>query len=131
MSSASSGSQNNGGQQKHAEEISSSSPRAAESGLLERVIRQTLELCQPGGSIDAADMRALRDVAERYRGRPLEFEPVAVELVAAAIDGLCPAKKNTDFWRNLCAQVARILMEDPSTFARMNSFWLRLSGGPP
>jgi hypothetical protein len=130
MSSASSGFQNGGGPTKPTEEISSP-PVRPDSGLLERVIRQTLDLCQPGDSLDPSEMRAFMDVAERHRGRPLELEPVAVELVAAAIAGLCPAKKDTDFWRNLCLQVARTLLDDPASFARMNSFWNRLAGGPP
>jgi hypothetical protein len=129
MSSASSGSQNNGGQFKSAAEDSSSASRMAEPSLLERVLRQTLEVCGPDEPIDPIEMQALQEVAIRHRGRPLELEPVAVELVAAVIDGLCPAKKNTDFWRNLTVQVAGILMDDPSTFARMNSFWIRLGGG--
>ena len=130
MSSASSGSQKNGGPSKPAEEASAM-PRTADSALLERVLRQTLEVCGPDEPIDPAEMRALRNVAERYRGRPLDLEPVAVELVASAIDGVCPAKKNAEFWRNLTLQVARILMDDPSTFTRMNSLWIRLGGVEP
>ncbi|MCC6126793.1 MAG: hypothetical protein IT426_17660 [Pirellulales bacterium] len=128
MSSAASGSQNNGGSYRPAAEAASATPRPADSALLERVLRQTLEICGPNEPIDAAEMRALREVAERHRGRPLELEPVAVELVAAAIDGICPTEKNSDLWRNISAQVARILMDDPSTFARMKSLWIRLGG---
>jgi hypothetical protein len=73
----------------------------------------------------------LRAVADRYRGRPLKLEPIAVELVAAAIAGLCPANKNTVFWRDLAARVAAILMDDPATTARLDSLWTRLGGGPP
>jgi hypothetical protein len=131
MSSAASGSQNNGGRPKPAAEDASAPPRAADSSLLERVLRQTLEICGPNEPIDPAEMQALREVADRYRGRPLELEPVAVELVAAAIDGVCPARKNSEFWRNLSVQVARILMDDPATFARMNSLWIRLGGEKP
>jgi hypothetical protein len=56
---------------------------------------------------------------------------VAVELVAAVIGGLCPVKKKSEFWRNLSVQVARILMDDPTTMARLNAFWIRLGGGEP
>jgi hypothetical protein len=120
------GSHNNAGHPKPFGGEMSAPPRAADSALLDRVLQQTLAICQPGEPLDAAEMRALRDVADRHRGRPLEFEPVAVELVAAAIDGLCPAKKNAEFWRNLSAQVARILIDDPSSFARLNALWIRL-----
>jgi hypothetical protein len=99
--------------------------------ILEKVLRQTLDACQPGDQIPAAEMDALRAVADRYRGRPLKLEPIAVELVAAAIAGLCPANKNTVFWRDLAARVAAILMDDPATTARLDSLWTRLGGGPP
>ena len=131
MSSAASGSEKNGGRPKPAAEDASALPRTADSSLLERVLRQTLEICGPDEPIDPAEMQALREVAARYRGRPLEIEPVAVELVAAAIDGFCPAKKNTEFRRHLALQVARTLMDDPSTFARMNALWIRLGGVEP
>jgi|WetSurMetagenome_2_1015567.scaffolds.fasta_scaffold848328_2 hypothetical protein len=125
MSSAPSGSQNNGGRYQ------SAAPRPAEAALLERVLRQTLDICGPDEPLDAAEMRALREVAERHRGRPLELEPVAVELVAAAIDGIRPTGKNPAFWRELTAHVARIMLDDPATFARMNSLWIRLGGAAP
>jgi hypothetical protein len=62
---------------------------AAESNLLDRVLRQTLEHCEPGEPIQPAEMQALRDVAERYRSQPLELEPVAAEVVAAIVGGVC------------------------------------------
>jgi hypothetical protein len=128
MSSAASDPQNNARQvTSNADE--SSMARAADSGLLERVLKQTLEICEIGEPVTRDEMQAFRDVAARHRGQPLELEPVAVELVAAAIGGLCPARNNSEFWRNLTVQVARILMDDPSTFARLNSFWIRLGGG--
>jgi hypothetical protein len=120
------GSHNNAGHPKPSAGESFVPPRTADSTLLERVLQRTLAICQPDEPLDAAEMRALRDVAARHRGRPLELEPVAVELVAAAIDGLCPAKKNSEFWRNVTAQVARILIGDPSSFARLNALWIRL-----
>jgi hypothetical protein len=49
--------------------------------------------------------------------------------VAAVVGGVCPAKKKSEFWRNVSLQVARTLMDDPSAFARLNSFWIRLGGG--
>jgi hypothetical protein len=55
---------------------------------------------------------------------------MAVELVAAAIGGLCPATKNTEFWRGITEKVARLLMDDPSSLTRLNSLWIRLGGGP-
>jgi hypothetical protein len=128
MSSSTSGPQNNGGQSHSAAKETPAFPRAADSTLLERVLRQTLDICQPGEPIDPAEMQALHEVADRYRDRPLELEPVAVELVAAAIDGICPTTKNSEFWRNIALQVARILMDDPSTRTRMNSLWIRLGG---
>jgi hypothetical protein len=127
MSSASSGSQNNGGPFKPAAN-DVSPPRAADSSLLERVLRQTQEIFGTAEPLDRNDLQALRDVAARYRGRPLELEPMAVELVAAAIGGICPSKKNTEFWRHVTVQVASILMNDPTTFARMNALWIRLGG---
>jgi len=128
MSSPAFGSQNNGGRLKPAADDAAATARTADSGLLERVLRQTLEICGPDEPIDAAEMQALREIAARYRGRPLELEPVAVELVTAAIGGICPAKNNAEFWASIARQVARVLMDDPSTFARMNSLWVRLGG---
>ena len=123
------GSRNNPGQAKPAAEDASSAQRPSDPALLERVLRQTLDTFGPDEPLDPAEMQALREIADRYRGRPLELEPVAVELVAAVIDGICPAKKKTEFWHDLTLQVARILMDDPSAYARMNSLWIRLGGG--
>jgi hypothetical protein len=78
MSSAASGSQNNGGRPKPAAEDAGAMPRSVDATLLERVLRQTLEICGPNEPINPAEMQALRKVADRYRGRPLELEPVAV-----------------------------------------------------
>jgi hypothetical protein len=125
-----SGSEKNDAPSKPVEDASAM-PRTVDSGLLERVLRQTLAVCGPDEPIDATEMQALREVAARYRGRPLELEPVAVDLVAAAIDGLCPSRKNGEFWRNVTLQVARLLMDDPSSFARMNALWIRLGGVEP
>jgi hypothetical protein len=122
------GSHNNAGHQQPAAEGRSSS-RAGDSTILDRVLQQTQAVFQTDEPLGDAEMRAFRQVADRHRGRPLELEPVGVELVAAAIDGLCPSKRDSEFWRNVAAQVARILIDDPTTFARLNALWIRLGGG--
>jgi hypothetical protein len=122
------GSHNNVGHQKPAAE-DRSQPRAADSTLLERVLQQTQAVFQTDEPLSDAEMQSLRAVADRHRGRPLELEPVGVELVAAAIDGICPSKKDSDFWRSVSLQVARILLDDPTTFARLNALWIGLGGG--
>ena len=63
--------------------------------------------------------------------KALDHVGSTVDNLQAAIDGFCPAKKNTEFRRHLALQVARTLMDDPSTFARMNALWIRLGGVEP
>ena len=86
----------------------------ADRELLDRVLEQTLARINEGVLFEAPDMNALKEVARRYRGQPLSLEPVAVELVQAA----------------LRPQVARMLIDDPTAHDRLQGFWDRLSQVP-
>ena len=128
MSSAAIDPQNNGGEPEGGPEKAAQTPQPALSRLLEHVMRQTLECCETVEPLNAAEMRALGEVARRYRGRPLVLEPVAVELVEAVLDSFCPTANNSSrFWRNISVQVAQSIIDDPPALARLKTFWIRLS----
>lgn len=98
--------------------------------LLEQVLRQTLN--GDSETLDSADLEALGRVAARHRGQPLELEPVAVDLVHSILSvqfseqfGSVPAAKE------LSAEIARTLFEDPPSRQRLEALWSRLAETTP
>ena len=105
---------------------SPSPDRSPEPSLLEDVLRRTL-LANPPDVGEATDIDALRGVARRHRGRPLEFDPVTVELVEAALGPQLRARAASPAaWRAMSRQIAQTLFEDPILRDRLRSFWGRL-----
>ena len=76
-------------------------------------------------------MNALKEVARRHRGQPLSLEPVALELVKAALRPQLGALADTPgVYEKLSLQVARMLIDDPIAYDRLQGFWNRLSQVP-
>jgi hypothetical protein len=100
-----------------------------EQGLIEEVLQQTSHALVSPLPLSDADKRALEDVANRMRGKPLES--VVAELVLAVLkqhisgmprfDELAPA---------LSQRVAKTLIDDPAAKSRLESLWHRLQGEP-
>jgi len=99
-------------------------PETAE--LLENVLRETLAVCASEQPLDRAEMRRFLDVARRHRGQALEADPVASELVFAAMEGHFAVEHHEEFWRAAAAQIARTLLNDPVAKPRLERFWGRL-----
>jgi hypothetical protein len=99
-------------------------PETAE--LLENVLQQTLAVCSSDHPLDPAEMQRFLAVARRYHGQPLAADPVASELVFAALEGRLAGEHDEGFWRAAAAQVARTLLDDPVAKPRLERFWGRL-----
>ena len=66
-------------------------------------------------------------MARRHARQKLDVEPVGVELVhAALIDYFQTLQVPRNEWQKLAAQIARTLLDDPGTHARMQRLWARL-----
>jgi hypothetical protein len=104
---------------------------ATDGQLLEKVLEQTLARINEGVLFEAPDMNALKEVARRHRGQRLSLDPVAVELVQAAMRPQFGSLALTpQVWQQLTTQVARMLVEDPTAHDRLQGFWDRLSQVP-
>lgn len=107
--------------------LASSGSSGIDSSLLEEVLRRTLEAAESLDAFEASDLKPLLEVAERHRGRPLELEPVAVDLVDAALrDYFRQGPGGMDEWRQISRRVAETLFEDPTARERLEAFWNRL-----
>ena len=79
-----------------------------------------------------AQRAAFVAVASRYRGQPLESEPVAAELVFAVVEHhFLGLPGFSAIGHALSARVARTLMEDPACCQRLGELWARLGGLVP
>jgi hypothetical protein len=108
------------------------SDRTPDAALLEWVLRQTSEWYHSSEQFDAADMEALLEVGRRHRGEPLSLEPVAVELVQAALRGhFSPQADTAEVRRTICTQIAQTLLDDPVARERLQTFWAQLVRGQP
>lgn len=98
--------------------------------LLDSVLRQTAQAETASDAPTASDLSALRDVAERHRGKPLTCQPVVVELVQAVLkEQFEPVVASTESWSTMCAGIAQTLYEDPVSRDRLDSLWSRLMEG--
>jgi hypothetical protein len=98
--------------------------------LLEQVLRQTLNGASE--TADPAALEALSLVAARHRGRPLELQPVAVDLVHAVLSAQFPGQfGDAAGARELSAEIARTLFDDPPSRHRLEALWSRLAETNP
>jgi hypothetical protein len=95
-------------------------------GLLEEVLQETLA-SSPAGGIPRDELRALLNVAQRYKGQPLTQEPVATELVLSILQSrFGQLKVEAEQWRTMSHQIAGTLMDDEHSAQRLLTFWRRL-----
>lgn len=115
------------------DEAASSSETGADAAaglgkdLLNSVLRQTAQTGESSDAVTGNDLSALRDVAARYRGRPLVLEPVVVELVQAVLsEQFQPVVVTAESWNTMCHGIAQTLFDDPVSRDRLDSLWARL-----
>jgi hypothetical protein len=104
---------------------------AASPDSLDRILDHTLNAAAAPGSIDPGDLAAFRDAARTHVGQPFSYEPVAVELVFAA---LCrqfePRDSQTPALHAAAEQIAAALCDDPESRGRLEQLWGRLNKAP-
>jgi hypothetical protein len=97
-----------------------------ESGLLGQVLQHTTEIGDGGEPLERREREALAEVARRYRGQPLDVDPVATELVGAMLVTLIPSPPNSAEGRAVIARcVAQTLVDDPRCQERLAAIWKR------
>ena len=98
-----------------------------ERELLEKVLRETLRDHSPD-AMDPADLDALRQVAQHYRGQPLVLEPITVELVEAVLGVQFPDRPQASpSWKAMSESIAQSLFDDPASRQRLEGIWTRLA----
>ncbi|NOX55950.1 MAG: hypothetical protein GXP27_16205 [Planctomycetes bacterium] len=106
--------------------------RVDESSLLEEVLNQTAAASQAAGRAIDPVLRPFLNLAERYRDRPFQLDPVLVELVEVALRqefserALPPATR-----QRISRHIAETIFEDPVCHERLERFWNRLIAVQP
>ena len=114
---------------KSVTQASTDASGGAEPGALDQVLEQTLKSLAAGWTSDPGDLVEFAEVARAHAGEPFGQEPVAVELVLAALgaagsaSGLPPATLTA-----AARSVAATLCDDPPSRERLERLWRRLSG---
>ena len=130
MSSSASSPQDSSGRPQPAPPSESQSKQPPDPALLEKVLRETSDICSAGSPLDGADREALTEVARRHRGEPLTLEPVGVELVQAVLRSHFPTQPHaSQLWQALTVQIALTLFDDPASHDRLQALWVGLGGG--
>ncbi len=102
--------------------------RSTQRNLLDQVLRQTALSSLSEQNLGDDALASLLQVARRYRGHPFELEPVAVELVHAALEAQFETYRSVPRdWRTISARVAETLFEDPVAHEQLEALWKRLS----
>ena len=105
------------------------SPSVSEEAL-RNIVDDTIKRQDRDGA--QADLEALRDVARRYRGRPLELHPVAVDLVDSILRlRFEQGAVDQGAQQGMAEQIATTLVESPGTFDRLEEFWDLLCESTP
>jgi hypothetical protein len=129
MSSASSGSEHAGAGQPSRDNQPPPERPPLDPALLRQVIEQTLSAAEANAPIESIDLQRLKVVAHRRRGQPLTLEPVAVEMVRALLGpDFANLGRDPDAFLAMTSQIARSLVDDPASFARLAALWKRLTG---
>lgn len=127
MASAASGANDRPG-----EPVSDDVIEATPHGLLDEVLARTVASDAAGAGESPVDLEPFYEVARRFPLEPLSLDPIAIELVHAALKIQSPKfAEPAEAWRNVAANVARTLVEDPVAHARLQRFWSRLNGVEP
>lgn len=100
----------------------------ADQALLDEVLQRTQAAGDSSASSFAANLGPLLQVALRHRGKSFDLEPVAIDLVQAALeDQFRRLSQPPDCWRRMAERIARTLFEDPVAHDRLERFWNSLS----
>jgi hypothetical protein len=97
--------------------------------ILEEVLRVTATALESGGAaaIPDAELRELRNIAQCYAGRPLELDPILIEMVSVVIARHFPSALTADEFAPMARWIAESLFEDPLARERAERLWKRLS----
>jgi hypothetical protein len=107
-------------------------PVTVDSGLLEKVLRETEESLEGDQALTDGERAALHEVARRHRGQPLCLDPVTVELVQAVVGGRFGSRPDSaGFWREIVERVAQSIFDAPASHDRLSALWARLGDGQP
>lgn len=103
--------------------------RADNIGALRRVIAESLSNATDRPDLESAELKPLLDVARRHQGSSFTFEPVAAELVEAAIVNFFAPNGGSAAapWRAVSKRVAESLFADPYSHKRLERLWQRLN----
>jgi hypothetical protein len=105
---------------------------SAAQALLELVLQQTMAAYAKTQAAPESVREALREVARRYRGESLSFEPCLVALVSAVIrEPFAAWAPAGEAWDALCRRVAQTMYDDPTARARLESLWAQLQEPGP
>ena len=124
----SSGRHSNDGVHKpaHSSEIETSREAVAPTDHLGQVLNSTFRSAALGGG-DSDDLAAFRETARRLGKQAFSCDPVAVELVLAALRRQFDALGVPDAsLRAATQQVATALCDDPPSRTRLEKLWHRL-----
>ena len=90
-------------------------------------MRQTQEICDEGAENSSAEKGAILEVARKFQGQPFSLDPVLGELVRAVLRSRLPERAGSGAaWREISAEIAETLFEDPVSRDRLERFWSRL-----
>jgi hypothetical protein len=100
--------------------------------LLDAVLQRTQAAEDSTASTFENNMGPLLQVLLRHRGAAFTLEPVAVDLVQAALeDHFRELKTPQEYWHRIAREVARTLFEDPVAHDRLERFWIGLTQKQP
>ena len=103
-----------------------------DSGLLEKVLRETEELLDDDQTLDRREKEALHEVVRRHRNESLSLNPVTFELVQAVVGSQFRLRPDSaDFWREMAMCVAESIFDDPASHDRLQAIWVRLGETEP
>ena len=97
------------------------------SSLLDEVLSQTAAASRTKDLRADPTLRLFLDVARRHQGKPFVLDPVAIDLVAAALQFEFRGRiLSPEFRDRMSVDVARTIFEDPVCHDRLQTFWNRL-----
>lgn len=118
------------------QEVSAEGPSPAQPthtrGLLESVLRQTLQESSSPEDLDPTEKAALMEVAARHRGAALTPDPIVVELVEAILTAhFRNLSGSAELFSSISGEIAQSLFDDPAARPRLEAFWDRLCTTSP
>lgn len=113
-----------------AEPPSTPSASADDIAALQRVLEESLAATSSDELLEAVEIDALREVAQRHREDAFNCDAVAVELVGALLKAYFDtAGRRGDLWQSVAGPVADALCRHPESRARLERLWARLRAG--